>query len=135
MDHNRLTETAKAFLKNSNSTFSNQTVTNIITVYEKIMKDQTNAFKSNGNIDFFGARDFYGLIKHKVALAERPNSQSLESYFCNFGGLDHSDYRKQFKRNLMEKKYCQSLDLSVSRHCMITSEKYYSWQLLLEYIF
>ncbi|ETO02565.1 hypothetical protein RFI_34853, partial [Reticulomyxa filosa] len=87
---------------------------------------------------------------------------SLEGYFRNFGGLDHSDYRKQLskilkdvlnrteseviqelkkwtpvmcvERNLMEKKRGQSSDdLMVSRHCMIISENYYSWQLLLEY--
>ncbi|ETO07994.1 hypothetical protein RFI_29398, partial [Reticulomyxa filosa] len=38
------------------------------------------------------------------------------------------------ERNLMEKKRGQSPDdLMMSRHCMIISEKYYSWQLLLEY--
>ncbi|ETN98191.1 hypothetical protein RFI_39323, partial [Reticulomyxa filosa] len=57
MDHNGLMETAKAILKNS--TFLNQAITNIITVYEKIMKDRKNTFKLNGNSDFFGARDFY----------------------------------------------------------------------------
>ncbi|ETO08821.1 hypothetical protein RFI_28566, partial [Reticulomyxa filosa] len=158
MDHNGLMETAKAILKNSNSTFSEQE----ITVYEKIMKDQTNAFKLNGNSDFFGARDFYALIKHQATLLKKSDRQSLEGYLRNFGGLDHSDYREQLQRilmevlnrtedevirelekwtpvmcverNLMEKKRGQSPDdLMVSRHCMVISEKYYSWQLLLEY--
>ncbi|ETO05001.1 hypothetical protein RFI_32395, partial [Reticulomyxa filosa] len=162
MDHNGLMETAISILENSNSTFLDQAIINIITVYERIMKDQTNAFKLNGNSDFFGARDFYALIKHQATHSEGSNKQSLEGYFRNFGGLDHNDYRKKLsrilkevlnrtesevirelkkwtpvmcvERNLMEKKRGQSSDdLMVSRHCMIISEEYYSWQLLLEY--
>ncbi|ETN98782.1 hypothetical protein RFI_38705, partial [Reticulomyxa filosa] len=102
MDHDGLTKTAKVILKKSNSTFLKQAITNIITVYERIMTDQTNAFKPNGNSDFFGARDFYALIKHEATLLKKSDRKSLECYLRNFGGLDHSDYRRQLQRILME---------------------------------
>ncbi|ETO32647.1 hypothetical protein RFI_04471, partial [Reticulomyxa filosa] len=122
-----------------------------ITVYERIMKDQTSAFKPNGNSDFFGARDFYALIKHQATLSERSNSQSLEGYLRNFGGFDNASYKEQLQKILVqvlgktkeevlrelkkwtpvmcvEKKFNENETWSVPRY-----EEYYSWQLLLEY--
>ncbi|ETO14264.1 hypothetical protein RFI_23106, partial [Reticulomyxa filosa] len=157
MDHNDLMETAKVILE---PTFSEQAITKIIMAYEKIIKDQTNAFKPNGNSDFFGARDFYALIKYQATLSEFFDKQPLEGYLRNFGGVDSTNYNEQLQKILVEvlgktkeeillelKKWTpvmcvernlmecdqSSNGLMVSRHCMVISEKYYSWQLLLEY--
>ncbi|ETO29819.1 hypothetical protein RFI_07303, partial [Reticulomyxa filosa] len=152
MDHNGLMETAKVILKQSKLTFSEQAITKIITAYEKIIKDQTNAFKINENSDFFGARDFYALVKYQATLSEFFGKRPLEGYLRNFGGFDNINYNEQLQkilvevlgktkekillelkkwspaicvqRNLIEKK-CSNLadDLIASRHCMVISER------------
>ncbi|ETN98551.1 hypothetical protein RFI_38946 [Reticulomyxa filosa] len=160
LGHSELMETAQSIVPKS--IFEEQDITHIIKIYEKIVNSETDAFSPNGNKHFFGARDFYALVKHQATLAEKLQKKSLQGYLRNFGGLDPSNSREQLcmilekelgqteseisqefqaltpvicvQRNLMEKKFTQaSNDLMVTRHCMIISEKHYSWQLLLEY--
>ncbi|ETO01754.1 hypothetical protein RFI_35689 [Reticulomyxa filosa] len=159
LGHDDLIKTAKSIVYND--TFLDQDIRKIINVYEEIVHCETGVFSPNGNRQFFGACDFYALMKHQATLVRSPQNKSLEGYLRNFGGLDSSKSREKLceifakvlnltendisqefqaltparcvQRNLMEKKCIQSFDdLTITRHCMIISEKHYSWQLLSE---
>ncbi|ETO10918.1 hypothetical protein RFI_26459, partial [Reticulomyxa filosa] len=155
-----LINTAKSIV--STKLFSIEDITKMIKVYEEIINCKTDAFSPNGNKHFFGARDFYALVKYQATLIEPSQKRSLQGYLRNFDGLGQSKSRKKLheilakelnltkndisqefqalipvicvQKNLMEKKCAQSPDdLTITRHCMIISEHHYSWQLLLEY--
>ncbi|ETO00103.1 hypothetical protein RFI_37356, partial [Reticulomyxa filosa] len=59
LGHCDLINTATSIV--STKLFSDQDITKMITVYEKIIGCKADAFSPNGNKHFFGARDFYAL--------------------------------------------------------------------------
>ncbi|ETO29244.1 hypothetical protein RFI_07879, partial [Reticulomyxa filosa] len=162
MDHNDLITIAKKIIPQSNNIFSDKDIKKMAIVYREITHLKTPVFCPNGNTHFFGARDFYALVKHQATLLEPTQRQSVQGYLRNFGGLDQSKSREELceilsetlcltkkevfeqfeilppvmciQKNLMEKKCTQSPDdLTITRHCMVINENHYSWQLLLEY--
>ncbi|ETO29433.1 hypothetical protein RFI_07686 [Reticulomyxa filosa] len=70
-------------------------ISNITTVYDKIIQDQSEAFQPNGKKHFFGARDFYALIRHQ--LHSESYHKSLEGFARNFGGIDTPEFRKKLE--------------------------------------
>ncbi|ETN99489.1 hypothetical protein RFI_37982, partial [Reticulomyxa filosa] len=162
MKDDDLIRTAGFIVSQSNGIFSDRDIEKITTVYKEVTRCQTDAFRPNGNRQFFGTRDFYALVKHQATLSKLTQKRSFQGYLRNFGGLDQSKSKdklcqilsetfcltkkevlEQFQtlppvmcvqKNLTEKKCTQSPDdLTVTRHCMVISENHYSWQLLLEY--
>ncbi|ETO08602.1 hypothetical protein RFI_28787, partial [Reticulomyxa filosa] len=162
MSNKDLEDTAKSIFDAVGVSVSSKDIENLIKIYEKIIQHKTDAFKSNGNKRFFGARDFYALVKHQAVRAAHPTlKKSLEGYLRNFGGFEESKASEQLRKILVEVLGLRDEDISeqfkfwtpvrcvqsnvtrtitpkdnplqVHRHCMVISEEHYSWQLLLDY--
>ncbi|ETO02660.1 hypothetical protein RFI_34758, partial [Reticulomyxa filosa] len=136
-------------------------IENIAKVYDQVIRTP-NAFEPMKKKNFFGARDFYSLVRYQL---QSPSyNLSLEGFMRNFGGIPREDllrnlgdifynvlafskeevYKKMSKftpmycvqRNLLDTRTNNSKLLGdnyiVSRHCMVISELEHSWQVLLE---
>ncbi|ETO01874.1 hypothetical protein RFI_35566, partial [Reticulomyxa filosa] len=136
-------------------------IENIANVYDRVIKN-SNKFEPMKKKNFFGARDFYSLIRYQ--LQSLSYNLSFEGFMRNFGGIPREDllrnlgdifcnvlgfskeevHKKMSKftpmdcvqRNLLDTRTNNSKLLGdnyiVSRHCMVISELEHSWQVLLE---
>ncbi|ETO33903.1 hypothetical protein RFI_03194 [Reticulomyxa filosa] len=134
---------------------------NIAYVYNQVI-EKSNEFEPMKKKNFFGARDFYSLIRYQL---QSPSyNLSFEGFMRNFGGISREDllrnlgyifykvlgfsreevFEKMSKftpmdcvqRNLLDTQTNNSKlfedNYIVSRHCMVISELEHSWQVLLE---
>ncbi|ETN99023.1 hypothetical protein RFI_38464, partial [Reticulomyxa filosa] len=168
-----LTETALEMLEhhkriyetNNHVAFGNHNlrkeIENIAQVYDKVICDKSGAFRPGGKKHFFGARDFYSLIRYQ--LNSQSSMQSFEGLMRNFGGISGSKLQEHLgailevlgmekseifnkmskwtplecvRKNLRDTKNNNSPLLGdnymISRHCMVISDLEHSWQVLLD---
>ncbi|ETO03185.1 hypothetical protein RFI_34225 [Reticulomyxa filosa] len=134
---------------------------NIAKVYDKVVNTPKLSEPMNKK-NFFGARDFYSLIRYQ--LQNSSHNVSCEGFMRNFGGISRDDLlqnlgnifynvlgtskedalkeMRQFtpmdcvQQNLKDIRTNNSKLLGdnyiISRHCMVISELEHSWQVLLE---
>ncbi|ETO05189.1 hypothetical protein RFI_32210 [Reticulomyxa filosa] len=136
-------------------------IENIAKVYDRVI-NTPKAFEPKNKKNFFGARDFYSLIRYQL---QSPSYRvSFEGFMRNFGGIPRDDLLKNLgdifhnvlgiskedilkkmskftpmdcvQQNLLDIRTNRSKLLGdnyiVSRHCMVISESEHSWQVLLE---
>ncbi|ETN99929.1 hypothetical protein RFI_37538 [Reticulomyxa filosa] len=136
-------------------------IENIANVYDQVIK-RSNEFEPMKKKNFFGARDFYSLIRYQL---QSPSyNLSFEGFMRNFGGISREDLLRNLgdifhkilglskeevhqkiskftlmdcvQRNLLDTRTDNSKlfedNYIVSRHCMVISELEHSWQVLLE---
>ncbi|ETN97126.1 hypothetical protein RFI_40406 [Reticulomyxa filosa] len=110
LGHHDLINTATSIV--SDKIFSNRDIKKMIKVYEEITDCKMGAFSPNGNKHFFGARDFYALVKYQATLIEPSQKRSLQGYLRNFGGLDQSKSKKKLNEILAKKLNLTKNDIS-----------------------
>ncbi|ETO35633.1 hypothetical protein RFI_01430, partial [Reticulomyxa filosa] len=155
----------KQILKDSNRHIANDCleceIRNIAEVYHRVITELSPAFKPKQH--FFGARDFYSLIRHQLNSVSY--QQSFQGFMRNFGGVANDFLQEHLgsiltsvlgieKREVVTKMNewtplnCVNSNLNdtrstysnlqddnymISRHCMIISEMEHSWQILLDH--
>ncbi|ETO06596.1 hypothetical protein RFI_30799 [Reticulomyxa filosa] len=137
-------------------------VINISKVYNQVVNHKSKLFEPMQKKNFFGARDFFSLIRYQLQSPSYKNS--LAGFMRNFGGIPRDDLIQNLsdifkdclgmdkgesvnKMSTFTPMDCIQLNLSdtqtnssklfgdnyiVSRHCMVISELDHSWQVLLE---
>ncbi|ETN98436.1 hypothetical protein RFI_39063, partial [Reticulomyxa filosa] len=133
-------------------------IENIAQVYDKVICDKSGAFRPGGKKHFFGAHDFYSLIRYQ--LNSQLLMQSFEGFMRNFGGIPGSKLQEHLgailetvlgmkkseisnkmskwtplecvRKNLRDNSPLLGDNYMISRHCMIISELEHSWQVLLD---